>query len=66
MTAVPARRHEGLYFAIRNGKLLAGLVVLAALRWRPWRSYAVMHLWALAVPTLFTRPTPPTALPRSA
>jgi AraC family transcriptional regulator, regulatory protein of adaptative response / DNA-3-methyladenine glycosylase II len=24
-------------------------------RWRPWRSYAVMHLWALAVPTLFTR-----------
>jgi AraC family transcriptional regulator of adaptative response / DNA-3-methyladenine glycosylase II len=27
----------------------------AADRWRPWRSYAVMHLWALAVPTLFTR-----------
>ncbi|MGZ4538412.1 MAG: AlkA N-terminal domain-containing protein [Blastococcus sp.] len=27
----------------------------AATRWRPWRSYAVMHLWALAVPTLFTR-----------
>jgi AraC family transcriptional regulator of adaptative response / DNA-3-methyladenine glycosylase II len=24
-------------------------------RWRPWRSYAVMHLWALAVPSLFTR-----------
>jgi AraC family transcriptional regulator, regulatory protein of adaptative response / DNA-3-methyladenine glycosylase II len=24
-------------------------------RWRPWRSYAVMHLWALAVPALFTR-----------
>ncbi|MGY1841223.1 MULTISPECIES: AlkA N-terminal domain-containing protein [unclassified Modestobacter] len=23
----------------------------AATRWRPWRSYAVMHLWALAVPT---------------
>lgn len=33
----------------------------AANRWRPWRSYAVMHLWALAVPALFTRPaTPPT------
>jgi AraC family transcriptional regulator of adaptative response / DNA-3-methyladenine glycosylase II len=31
----------------------------AATRWRPWRSYAVMHLWALAVPTLFTRPAPP-------
>jgi peptide/nickel transport system permease protein len=31
MTAVPARRHEGLYFAIRNGKLLAGLVVLVPL-----------------------------------
>ncbi|QXG75096.1 helix-turn-helix domain-containing protein [Modestobacter sp. L9-4] len=28
----------------------------AAARWQPWRSYAVMHLWALAVPTLFTRP----------
>ena len=27
----------------------------AATRWRPWRSYAVMHLWALAVPDLFTR-----------
>jgi AraC family transcriptional regulator of adaptative response / DNA-3-methyladenine glycosylase II len=42
----------------------------AATRWRPWRSYAVLHLWALAVPSLFTRPaTPPTrapALPRSA
>jgi AraC family transcriptional regulator, regulatory protein of adaptative response / DNA-3-methyladenine glycosylase II len=36
----------------------------AATRWRPWRSYAVMHLWALAVPALSTRPTalihPPT------
>ncbi|MCW2697301.1 MAG: ada [Modestobacter sp.] len=31
----------------------------AATRWRPWRSYAVMHLWALAVPDLFTRrPSP--------
>jgi len=27
----------------------------ALTRWRPWRSYAVMHLWALAVPSLFTR-----------
>ena len=27
----------------------------AATRWRPWRSYAVVHLWALAVPSLFTR-----------
>ncbi|MGY1778947.1 AlkA N-terminal domain-containing protein [Geodermatophilus sp. SYSU D01036] len=27
----------------------------AAGRWRPWRSYAAMHLWALAAPTLFTR-----------
>jgi AraC family transcriptional regulator of adaptative response / DNA-3-methyladenine glycosylase II len=27
----------------------------AATRWRPWRSYAVMHLWALSVPSLFTR-----------
>ncbi|RBY79588.1 DNA-3-methyladenine glycosylase 2 family protein [Geodermatophilus sp. TF02-6] len=31
----------------------------AATRWRPWRSYAVLHLWALAAPRLFTRP--PTA-----
>ncbi|WP_091325943.1 AlkA N-terminal domain-containing protein [Geodermatophilus ruber] len=31
----------------------------ASTRWRPWRSYAVMHLWALAVPTLFTRRLPP-------
>jgi AraC family transcriptional regulator, regulatory protein of adaptative response / DNA-3-methyladenine glycosylase II len=35
----------------------------ATARWRPWRSYAVMHLWALAVPSLFLRPP---ALPRSA
>jgi AraC family transcriptional regulator of adaptative response / DNA-3-methyladenine glycosylase II len=27
----------------------------AATRWRPWRSYAVMHLWSLAAPSLFTR-----------
>jgi AraC family transcriptional regulator of adaptative response / DNA-3-methyladenine glycosylase II len=26
----------------------------AATRWRPWRSYAVQHLWALAVPELFS------------
>jgi AraC family transcriptional regulator of adaptative response / DNA-3-methyladenine glycosylase II len=42
----------------------------AATRWRPWRSYAVLHLWALAVPSLFTRPATPLtrvpALPRSA
>jgi AraC family transcriptional regulator, regulatory protein of adaptative response / DNA-3-methyladenine glycosylase II len=42
----------------------------ATTRWRPWRSYAVLHLWALAVPSLFTRPTTPhtrvPALPRSA
>jgi AraC family transcriptional regulator, regulatory protein of adaptative response / DNA-3-methyladenine glycosylase II len=42
----------------------------AAARWRPWRSYAVLHLWALAVPALFTRPATPLtsapALPRSA
>jgi AraC family transcriptional regulator of adaptative response / DNA-3-methyladenine glycosylase II len=43
----------------------------AASRWRPWRSYAVMHLWALAVPSLFTRiplpasPAPLEALPES-
>ncbi len=30
----------------------------AAARWRPWRSYAAMHLWALAVPDLFTRRPP--------
>ena len=30
----------------------------AATRWRPWRSYAVMHLWALAVPSLFTATRP--------
>ncbi|MFD2091970.1 AlkA N-terminal domain-containing protein [Blastococcus deserti] len=33
----------------------------AATRWRPWRSYAVLHLWALAVPSLFTRA--PASLP---
>jgi AraC family transcriptional regulator of adaptative response / DNA-3-methyladenine glycosylase II len=38
----------------------------AATRWRPWRSYAVMHLWALAVPSLVTRPVPDLSLPRSA
>ncbi|WP_245158946.1 AlkA N-terminal domain-containing protein [Blastococcus sp. TF02A_35] len=35
----------------------------AATRWRPWSSYAVLHLWALAVPSLFTRAP---ELPRSA
>ena len=35
----------------------------AAARWRPWRSYAVLHLWALAVPALFTRAP---EMPRSA
>jgi AraC family transcriptional regulator, regulatory protein of adaptative response / DNA-3-methyladenine glycosylase II len=35
----------------------------AATRWRPWRSYAVMHLWALAVPSLFTRPPHPATRP---
>jgi AraC family transcriptional regulator of adaptative response / DNA-3-methyladenine glycosylase II len=45
----------------------------AATLWRPWSSYAVLHLWALAVPSLFTRPatpltrpSPAPALPRSA
>jgi AraC family transcriptional regulator of adaptative response / DNA-3-methyladenine glycosylase II len=40
----------------------------ATTRWQPWRSYAVLHLWALAVPSLFTRPTTPLtpALSRSA
>ncbi|MDK3257443.1 AlkA N-terminal domain-containing protein [Blastococcus capsensis] len=42
----------------------------AATRWRPWRSYAVLHLWALAIPSLFTRPATPLTrapdLPRSA
>ncbi|MGY1639908.1 AlkA N-terminal domain-containing protein [Geodermatophilus sp. SYSU D00703] len=37
----------------------------AATRWRPWRSYAVMHLWALAVPDLFRR-HPPSLPDRSA
>jgi AraC family transcriptional regulator of adaptative response / DNA-3-methyladenine glycosylase II len=37
----------------------------AATRWRPWRSYAVMHLWAMAVPDLFTR-RPPSHSERSA
>ena len=32
----------------------------AATRWRPWRSYAVLHLWAMSAPALFTRhPEPP-------
>jgi AraC family transcriptional regulator of adaptative response / DNA-3-methyladenine glycosylase II len=35
----------------------------AATRWRPWSSYAVLHLWALAVPSLFTRPTTPNTRP---
>jgi AraC family transcriptional regulator of adaptative response / DNA-3-methyladenine glycosylase II len=38
----------------------------AATRWRPWRSYAVMHLWALAAPSFFTRPlSDPTSSDRS-
>ena len=38
----------------------------AATRWRPWRSYAVMHLWALAAPAFFTRPTIPLTRPTTA
>ena len=38
----------------------------AATRWRPWRSYAVLHLWALAVPSLFTRPATPSTRPNHA
>ena len=34
-------------------------------RWRPWRSYAVMHLWALAVPDPL-HPSTPQLDPRSA
>ncbi|MGY2127601.1 AlkA N-terminal domain-containing protein [Blastococcus sp. SYSU DS0617] len=37
----------------------------AAGRWRPWRSYAVMHLWALAAPSFFTRPSQPLRGPAS-
>ena len=53
----------------RSLALLGSSDADAATRWRPWRSYAVLHLWALAAPHLFTRPAPrPTspALPRSA
>jgi AraC family transcriptional regulator of adaptative response / DNA-3-methyladenine glycosylase II len=39
----------------RSLRTLDSSDVDAATRWRPWRSYAVMHLWALAVPHLFTR-----------
>jgi AraC family transcriptional regulator of adaptative response / DNA-3-methyladenine glycosylase II len=43
----------------RSLRTLDSSDVDAATRWRPWRSYAVMHLWALAVPELFTRrPSP--------
>jgi AraC family transcriptional regulator of adaptative response / DNA-3-methyladenine glycosylase II len=42
----------------RSLRTLGSSDVDAATRWRPWRSYAVMHLWALAVPELFTRPSP--------
>jgi AraC family transcriptional regulator of adaptative response / DNA-3-methyladenine glycosylase II len=41
----------------RSLRTLGSSDVDAASRWRPWRSYAVMHLWALAVPDLFTRRT---------
>ena len=49
----------------RSLALLGSSDADAATRWRPWRSYAVLHLWALAAPSLFTRPIPP-VLPRSA
>jgi AraC family transcriptional regulator of adaptative response / DNA-3-methyladenine glycosylase II len=37
----------------------------AATRWRPWRSYAVLHLWSLAAPSLFTRHPAPAPVDRS-
>jgi AraC family transcriptional regulator, regulatory protein of adaptative response / DNA-3-methyladenine glycosylase II len=39
----------------RSLAILGSTDAEAATRWRPWRSYAVLHLWALAVPSLFTR-----------
>jgi AraC family transcriptional regulator of adaptative response / DNA-3-methyladenine glycosylase II len=39
----------------RSLATLGSTDAIALTRWRPWRSYAVMHLWALAVPSLFTR-----------
>jgi AraC family transcriptional regulator, regulatory protein of adaptative response / DNA-3-methyladenine glycosylase II len=47
----------------RSLRTLGSSDVEAATRWRPWRSYAVMHLWALAVPDLFTRPSPDRSVP---
>jgi AraC family transcriptional regulator of adaptative response / DNA-3-methyladenine glycosylase II len=38
----------------RSLALLGSSDADAAARWRPWRSYAVLHLWALAVPELFS------------
>ncbi|WP_309229468.1 AlkA N-terminal domain-containing protein [Blastococcus sp. TML/M2B] len=40
----------------RSLATLGSTDIEAAGRWRPWRSYAVMHLWALAAPSFFTRP----------
>jgi AraC family transcriptional regulator of adaptative response / DNA-3-methyladenine glycosylase II len=28
-------------------------------RWRPWRSYALMHLWNTLMPDTTASPTPP-------
>lgn len=47
----------------RSLATLGSTDVEAAGRWRPWRSYAVMHLWALAAPSLFTRPAAPLTRP---
>ncbi|WP_318014230.1 AlkA N-terminal domain-containing protein [Geodermatophilus sp. YIM 151500] len=55
--------------AVRRALAALGGCDADADRWRPWRSYAVLHLWSVAAPSLFTRPPAPRTrgpLPRSA
>jgi AraC family transcriptional regulator of adaptative response / DNA-3-methyladenine glycosylase II len=45
---------------VKHGLSLLGLPPDAADRWRPWRSYALHHLWAALGPHPPTTTTPPT------
>jgi AraC family transcriptional regulator of adaptative response / DNA-3-methyladenine glycosylase II len=44
---------------VKQGLALLGLSPDAADRWRPWRSYALHHLWAALGPHPPTNANPP-------
>ncbi|MEO6054021.1 MAG: hypothetical protein ABIP97_08425, partial [Chthoniobacterales bacterium] len=42
-------------FALHGKRLTASELLARAERWRPWRAYAVLHLWMADIPKLTKR-----------